>query len=138
MYNCLHLDAKRLFRGINAATDIYSLRFVSNNPKLNSHSRFGRGLHVDKIAHIIAYGIMGFLAYLSVSSVRKRFYFFFIVISLGLVLELFQLYVPGRSASFFDIIANTLGAVLGYLCAWLALAYFIKNSFLLKAIENEE
>jgi len=98
----------------------------------------GGELHVDKIAHIIAYGIMGFLAYLSVSSVRKRFYLFFIIISLGLVLELFQLYIPGRSASFFDMIANTLGAVLGYLCAWLALAYFIKNSLLLKAIENEE
>ena len=98
----------------------------------------GEGLHVDKIAHIIAYGIMGFLAYLSVSSVRKRFYFFFIVISLGVLLELFQLYIPGRSASFFDILANTLGAALGYLCAWLALAYFIKNSHLLKAIENEE
>jgi len=67
----------------------------------------GIGTHSDKLAHFIAYGVMGVLAYLFVESKQKRAYLFIFVISLGAVLEFFQFYIPGRSTSFFDIIANT-------------------------------
>ena len=50
----------------------------------------GSGMYVDKLAHFIAYGGMGFLAYISVGSVNKRVYLFLLVISLGVVLEFFQ------------------------------------------------
>ena len=73
----------------------------------------GSVMYADKLAHFIAYGGMGFLAYISVGSVNKRVYLFLLVISLGVVLEFFQLYIPGRSASFLDIMANTLGAISG-------------------------
>jgi len=32
----------------------------------------GGGMHSDKFAHFIAYGAMGFLAYISVRSINKR------------------------------------------------------------------
>jgi VanZ family protein len=43
------------------------------------------------------------------------------------VLELFQLYIPGRSASFFDIVANTLGATMGYLVGWIVISEILNN-----------
>lgn len=76
------------------------------------------GMHSDKLAHFLAYGVMGFLAYVSVESRHNKAYLFVFVIALGVVLEFFQLYLPGRSASFFDIIANTVGTIIGYLLAW--------------------
>lgn len=82
----------------------------------------GNDLQSDKLAHFIAYGVMGLLAYISVDSIRKKSYLFIFVISLGAVLELFQLYIPGRSASYSDIIANTIGASLGYFIAWIVIS----------------
>ena len=43
------------------------------------------------------------------------------------MLELFQLYIPGRSASFFDIVANTLGATMGYLVGWIVISGILNN-----------
>lgn len=98
----------------------------------------GSGLYSDKLAHFFAYGGMGFLTYMSVDSAEKRFYLFLLVISLGVVLEFFQLYIPGRSASFLDIIANTLGASLGYFVGWIFLATAIKNVLLDKKLASDE
>ena len=98
----------------------------------------GSGLYSDKLAHFLAYGGMGFLAYMSLDSVKKRFYLFLLVISLGVVLEFFQLYIPGRSTSFFDIVANTLGASLGYFLGWLFLAIAIQNVLLDKELASDE
>jgi glycopeptide antibiotics resistance protein len=98
----------------------------------------GSGLYSDKLAHFLAYGGMGFLAYMSVDSVKKRFYLFLLVISLGVVLEFFQLYIPGRSTSFFDIVANTLGAGLGYFLGWIFLVIAVKNVLLNKESASNE
>ncbi|MEX1000328.1 MAG: VanZ family protein [Thermodesulfobacteriota bacterium] len=96
----------------------------------------GAGMHSDKLAHFLAYGGMGFLAYISVQSRHKKVYLFIFIISLGVVLELFQLYIPGRSASFFDIVANTLGATMGYLVVWIVISGILNNSALKEELSS--
>ena len=85
--------------------------------------------YTDEMAHLIAYGAMGFLAYLSANSINKRVYFFLLIIGLGLTLELVQSFLPSRSASLVDIIANFFGAVSGYLLGWLALKSGLRKFF---------
>ena len=86
------------------------------------------GMYSDKIAHLLAYGFMGVLAFLSVRGIKRRIYLFIVIFSLGLVLEIFQIYIPGRDMSLFDILANTAGAALGYLLGWLILISLKKNT----------
>ena len=50
------------------------------------------GMYSDKIAHLLAYGVMGILAFLSVKGIKMRIYLFIIVFSLGLILEIFRSY----------------------------------------------
>ena len=68
----------------------------------------------DKIAHFIAYGGMGVLAYFGTDSFKKRIYLFVSIITLGALMECLQYYIPGRSASYFDILANAAGALFGF------------------------
>lgn len=87
----------------------------------------GGAMPSDKLAHFLAYGVMGVLASLSVKSISKKVLLFILIIGLGILLELLQFYIPGRSASLFDIIANTLGAVAGYLAVWLFISVLLNN-----------
>jgi VanZ family protein len=86
------------------------------------------GMYSDKIAHLLAYGVMGVLAFLSAKSKMGRIYLFALIFSLGLVLEIFQNYIPGRDMSLLDILANTAGSALGYLLGWLILFSLKKDS----------
>lgn len=86
------------------------------------------GMYSDKIAHLLAYGFMGVLAFLSVRGIKRRIYLFIVIFSLGLILEIFQIYIPGRDMSLSDILANTAGAALGYLLGWLILISLKKNT----------
>ena len=60
------------------------------------------------------------------------------MISLGVVIEFFQLYIPGRSASFFDIMANTLGAIVGCFIGWILLAGAFRNVLLDEELSSED
>ena len=71
----------------------------------------------DKLSHLAAYGGFAVLAY-RLRTARKRFW----AICIGLIvysglLEYAQSFVPGRMMSGLDMVANTLGVLLGaYLC----------------------
>jgi len=70
----------------------------------------------DKAIHLILYIPLGYL--LSFSKISSLFLLnFSIPFSLGTlyggVLELLQNYIPGRSASFYDALANSLGVGIG-------------------------
>jgi VanZ family protein len=86
------------------------------------------GMYTDKIAHLLAYGVMGVLAFLSAKSKKGRIYLFTIIVCLGLFLEIFQNYIPGRDMSLLDILANTAGSALGYLLGWLILFSLKKDT----------
>ena len=78
--------------------------------------------NTDKIAHFVAYAVLGVLAYFTAGSFRKRVYLFISVIALGIVLESVQYLIPGRSFSYYDMAANMAGAVFGYGISWMFIA----------------
>ena len=74
----------------------------------------------DKVLHLIEYGILGFLLARSSANYKSRISsgsLIMWVVALtalyGLSDEVHQLFVPGRNASVWDVLADSLGAVLG-------------------------
>lgn len=79
----------------------------------------GTAMYTDKIIHFLMYGIMGFLAYISVPSKSGRKYLLVFIVLLGAALELIQIFIPGRSASYIDLAANTAGVVFAIFLFWI-------------------
>ena len=76
----------------------------------------------DKLGHFGLFGILSFLLALAINyeskapNLKKRIFVFTVgAVSLyGVIIELVQSKVPGRNASFPDVIANLIGALLGF------------------------
>jgi len=83
-------------------------------------------LHSDKLSHFIAYFVMGFLVYITFRAFRQKVYMFVLIILLGVLIEGAQHYIPGRTASYTDIVANTLGLLISYFVCWLAASRITK------------
>lgn len=77
------------------------------------------GSNLDKIVHACLYGIMGVLAYIAFDTLGKRIIIFIFMFLLGVLLELLQIYIPGRDASLHDALANATGLALSFLLCWL-------------------
>jgi len=82
--------------------------------------------HWDKVIHVLLYIPLGFLLSLPkvFSCVFLNFFILFVLGSLyGGVLELLQHFVPGRTPSWYDEIANVVGVgigfSLGFLVEWI-------------------
>jgi hypothetical protein len=82
----------------------------------------------DQLLHVIQYSILGFLmarAFFSLDTKRSQTILFMISFVLSLLFafsdELHQFFVPGRTASFTDVIADGLGAVIGTFFYWTVL-----------------
>lgn len=76
------------------------------------------GLGLDKVAHFSAYAILAALSLRATLSPLRLGTAFAVILSvsaLGAVDEWHQSFIPGRSMSFPDWIADTCGAVLGVL-----------------------
>lgn len=71
----------------------------------------------DKLGHFIAYSTLAFFALRSFHLITNRrvLEVLLMVILFGLLMELGQLFVPGRSFSKMDIVANISGALLGWI-----------------------
>jgi VanZ family protein len=68
----------------------------------------------DKIAHMILYGILGVLVFRSVGFRRGAFGLAVILcVAYGLLDEFHQHFIPGRTPSFADLAADTVGAFAG-------------------------
>jgi len=73
----------------------------------------------DKLMHLVIFGILGFLTTGAVRAARQGYRArpFWIVVALvtlyGIADELHQLFVPGRSADIFDVLADSVGGLLG-------------------------
>jgi len=74
--------------------------------------------YLDKVEHATAYCVMGVLAYISVESLNKRIILYIFMFLLGIAIEFFQMYIPGRDASVYDAMANTAGLALSFLLCW--------------------
>ncbi len=73
----------------------------------------------DKLAHLVMFGILGFLLTGAVKAARqgfraRSFWFVVALVALyGISDELHQLFVPGRSADILDVLADAVGGLLG-------------------------
>ena len=103
-------------------------------------ARFSRPyLPFDLAANLLGYMPLGFLAVLAAHPIlRVRAAFAFAVVcafALSLTLESLQLYLPTRTSSNLDLLANTAGAVLGALAAAAASRRLLREEGL-KAIRD--
>lgn len=69
--------------------------------------------NADKAVHFIAYVWLAILPVLGIASRRQAIIASLSMIALGVTLEIGQYFLPGRSFSVADMIANSLGAGLG-------------------------
>jgi len=82
----------------------------------------------DKLFHLIAFGLLGFLLMGSMKTTRSGYRTMHVWIVVGLVAlygvldEFHQYFVPGRSVEFNDALADAAGGLLG---AW-SMYYFVK------------
>jgi VanZ family protein len=94
---------------------IYYLSSRHNIPLPNLPRNF------DKVIHMCAYIPLAYLFYLSLKKSGMNKYTFVLAVIFasiyGITDELHQVIVPGRDASFGDLIADALGAFLGSLAA---------------------
>ncbi|TCD47107.1 hypothetical protein E0L29_09320 [Chlorobium sp. N1] len=67
----------------------------------------------DKIEHFLAFGVLAFLFSVFWAVSRGRLALLLLVYGCGI--ELFQMYIPGHLASFFDILADLVGIGSGLL-----------------------
>jgi len=63
----------------------------------------------DKVQHLLAFGALAFLADFSFPKQSFNREKFFSLVAIGILIEFIQSYLPYREASFFDILADTLG-----------------------------
>lgn len=97
--------------------------YVSGLPDLKAPVE---GIHVDKILHIGEYIPFGFLAArcwgIHSAVVKPNILFFagILTVIYGLSDEYHQSFVPGRFASVYDLLADTLGGLIG---AWFYLKF---------------
>lgn len=83
----------------------------------------GVTVYEDKVAHLMAYFVMGILAWISVTTMKRRLSLLFFSVVLGLGLEFVQEYVPGRSMDAADAAANAAGVLLAYLVCRFCTSY---------------
>lgn len=77
---------------------------------------------LDKIVHSFMFGILSFLMIVGFKKQSEYMYLHFhavavavgVTIVYGTSIECLQLIVPGRCFEWLDVLANTVGAVLGY------------------------
>jgi VanZ family protein len=79
-------------------------------------------VNIDKLVHFFIFGLQMVLTCYALSKhhvltgrpTKPLFWAFVLSIIFGCMIELIQPYVPGRSFSIVDMIANAIGVVLGY------------------------
>lgn len=75
--------------------------------------------NIDKLVHSIYYIPGGYFGYLYLISfgANSSLYAFFMVTSVGFLDEFIQSFVPGRDSDFFDILADSIGVMIGIILA---------------------
>jgi VanZ family protein len=71
----------------------------------------------DKLAHCLAYAWLAILPFFAFARMRAALAEAFLMVPLGIALELAQRYIPGRDFSVADMIANSVGVALGIIIA---------------------
>jgi len=78
----------------------------------------------DKLAHFLAYAMLALCGGFAFSAHRTEIALGALLIGFGCILEIAQIYIPGRSGSIADAIANGLGVVAG-----MVIVQFLRRRF---------
>lgn len=70
----------------------------------------------DLVYHALAYLWLSLLPFFAFGTGKRGLLAAFLMIPLGIVLEFGQTFVPGRTFSILDMVANSCGTILGILC----------------------
>lgn len=87
---------------------------ISSIPNVDLGVKF-----VDKFAHIVEYGILGYLLMRAISSTKRlslKTSFLFIILFIlvyGVCDEMYQSFIPGRNPSLSDLIFDLIGGAFG-------------------------
>ena len=73
----------------------------------------GGGQYLDKLMHLLVYYIFAVVGYRAIRAGRGYWLVCLGIIAYGGLLEVAQSYTPGRFMSAYDMLANTLGVLLG-------------------------
>ncbi len=90
--------------------------YLSDQPRLSIISLFPQQ---DKVLHLIAYSVLGFLAMGSckANGCRHQAFHYWLVVTLvgvyGVLDEVHQYFVPGRQSDVLDVLADASGGLLG-------------------------
>ncbi len=68
----------------------------------------------DKVVHLLTYGTL-MLWFLQLYPVSRRPFMALGFIAMGIVLEVLQGFTPDRDTDYLDVVANTIGVILGWL-----------------------
>jgi VanZ family protein len=79
----------------------------------------GVQLKEDKWGHFLAYLILTGNALYLTSNIRQRLIACASIFAYGALIELIQRFIPGREASFLDLLANFFGMLLGSTFDWI-------------------
>jgi len=88
--------------------------------------------NADKIVHFFMYLFMVgamFVDNLLINgkkniSNKKLLFFFFFAVIFGAIIEIIQYFLPTRSAEWYDLLSNSIGAILG-----ISIIFVVKNVF---------
>jgi len=115
---------------LSYATIIFILSSIPQPPSYVEETGF------DKIQHVIEYSILGFFVLGSFAN-RNNVKIILLVIIIcsiyGIVDEIHQFFVPGRYFSVLDMVANSVGVVIGILI----LRYYKELGNILRNLRNE-
>jgi VanZ family protein len=109
-----------IFLGFLMTGFLAALLVESSQPPL---SLLGEYEGLDKVAHFIAFSFLGLLACALSFKRNPRisiplFSMPLLIVTLsGVIEEIYQMYIPGRAASIFDLLADVLGAMFAILIA---------------------
>jgi len=87
--------------------------YLSLQPEVEFPLDFERA---DLAYHSLTYLWLSFLPFAIFGDGKKRLLVALLMIPLGVALEIGQNFVPGRTFSFLDMVANSLGTLLGVVC----------------------
>ncbi|MFC1492398.1 VanZ family protein [candidate division KSB1 bacterium] len=115
---------------------LFWLLFIFVSSYLLRDNSIGKSfMHIDKVVHFIEYGILGFLFVRAFYySSEKREMSRAVLISFGITVfiagfdELHQIYVPHRTASFFDFTSD----LTGILAAMLVFRFIVRKKNILE------
>jgi VanZ family protein len=79
----------------------------------------------DKLGHFIAYAVLTFFLLLAFQKEKRNRIVKLVGLSAtyGVILEVLQLWVPGRHFSYLDLVANVSGVIIGYFLYFLLKRY---------------